>query len=131
MEFPNPYKPGAGHKPPYLAGRELELKEFRRLLEQTTILDNAVLTGLRGVGKTVLLEKFKQIANDQQKDINEILKKQLSTYYSNNEISSVSLKEKTIFLSMEEIHFNQIEKEIKSKKLSITKFFNQILMETS
>lgn len=45
--------------PPYLAGREREYEEFDRLLEQDRILENLVLTGLRGVGKTVLLETFK------------------------------------------------------------------------
>src|SRR3954469_10793421 len=58
-EFKNPYKPGAGHMPPHLAGREHEYVEFDRLLEQDEILNNLVLTGLRGVGKTVLLETFK------------------------------------------------------------------------
>jgi AAA ATPase domain len=58
-EFKNPYRPGAGHMPPYLAGREGEYNEFDRLLEQDEILENLVLTGLRGVGKTVLLETFK------------------------------------------------------------------------
>lgn len=48
--------------PPYLAGREDERREFLRLLAQTTILENAVLTGLRGVGKTVLLESLKPLA---------------------------------------------------------------------
>lgn len=58
-EFKNPYRPGAGHMPPHLAGREREYGEFGRLLEQDEILENLVLTGLRGVGKTVLLETFK------------------------------------------------------------------------
>lgn len=58
-DFKNPYRPGAGHMPPYLAGREREYNEFDRLLEQDQILENLVLTGLRGVGKTVLLETFK------------------------------------------------------------------------
>ncbi len=57
--FANPFKPGAGHSPPYLAGRTKEINEFRELLGQKTILKNVILTGLRGVGKTVLLEKFK------------------------------------------------------------------------
>jgi hypothetical protein len=48
--------------PPYLAGRENESKEFRQLLEQDVILKNLVLTGLRGLGKTVLLETFKPLA---------------------------------------------------------------------
>jgi hypothetical protein len=58
-EFKNPYRPGAGHMPPHLAGREREYAEFDRLLKQVEILENVVLTGLRGVGKTVLLETFK------------------------------------------------------------------------
>lgn len=60
--FENPFKPGAGHPPPYLAGREPQTNEFRKLLQQTTILENPILTGLRGVGKTVLLDSFKPIA---------------------------------------------------------------------
>jgi len=48
--------------PPYLAGRANEHAEFDRLLEQHEILENLVLTGLRGVGKTVLLEAFKSRA---------------------------------------------------------------------
>lgn len=50
--------------PPYLAGRGKEEDEFRRLLDQDAILDNMILTGLRGVGKTVLLERFKPVAQD-------------------------------------------------------------------
>ena len=60
--FPNPFRPGAGHPPPYLAGRQEETREFRRLLKQDVLLETLVLTGLRGVGKTVLLDTFKPIA---------------------------------------------------------------------
>ena len=60
--FSNPFRPGAGHMPPHLAGREKEIEEFRRLLKQTIVMENLVLTGLRGVGKTVLLDTLKPIA---------------------------------------------------------------------
>jgi type II secretory pathway predicted ATPase ExeA len=60
--FENPFRPGAGHAPPYLAGRTSEQDEVRKALEQRIILENVVLTGLRGVGKTVLLETLKPIA---------------------------------------------------------------------
>jgi hypothetical protein len=60
--FDNPFRPGAGHMPPYLAGREKEKREFAKFLAQETILQNLVLTGLRGVGKTVLLETLKPLA---------------------------------------------------------------------
>ena len=61
-KFSNPFRPGAGHPPPYLAGRDAERSELIRLLGQRTILENLVLTGLRGVGKTVLLDSFKPLA---------------------------------------------------------------------
>ncbi len=60
--FANPFKAGAGHSPPYLAGRTKEQDEFRRLLTQDEITENAILTGLRGIGKTVLLREFEPIA---------------------------------------------------------------------
>ena len=60
--FQNPFRPGAGHPPPYLAGREEEQSEFAKLLTQSPVMTNMVLTGLRGVGKTVLLDTFKPIA---------------------------------------------------------------------
>lgn len=62
QKYLNPFKPGAGHMPPYLAGRDKERAEFLKLLEQKTILTNMILTGLRGVGKTVLLDTFKPLA---------------------------------------------------------------------
>ncbi|HSS43138.1 MAG TPA: AAA family ATPase [Solirubrobacterales bacterium] len=52
--------------PPYLSGREREYEEFDQLLEQDQILKNVVLTGLRGVGKTVLLETFKPRALEKE-----------------------------------------------------------------
>ena len=65
IKFSNPFRPGAGHMPPYLAGRETEKQEFLKLISQTTIFENMVLTGLRGVGKTVLLDTFKPMAINQ------------------------------------------------------------------
>ena len=64
--FDNPFRPGAGHTPPYLAGRNREQDDFKKALGQKVILENIVLTGLRGVGKTVLLETLKPIAQSMQ-----------------------------------------------------------------
>jgi type II secretory pathway predicted ATPase ExeA len=63
MHAVNPYSPGAGHSPPYLAGREAEVRAFRKYLQQNQVMTNVVLTGLRGTGKTVLMEdRFKPTA---------------------------------------------------------------------
>src|SRR5438876_2858186 len=59
----NPFSPGAGHSPPYLAGRDGEIAEFHKHLEQDIVRKNAILTGLRGTGKTVLMEdKYRPLA---------------------------------------------------------------------
>lgn len=54
----NPYAPGAGVPPPHLVGRKERLESFRILLARLEIgrpERGVMLTGLRGVGKTVLL----------------------------------------------------------------------------
>ena len=58
----NPYRPGAGHSPPFLAGRSREQDHFRRLLRQNFTTENILITGLRGMGKTVLLCQLRIMA---------------------------------------------------------------------
>ena len=61
----NPYAPGAGQRPPELAGRDRELAQFEVVLERIARgrpERGLVLTGLRGVGKTVLLNSFRSMA---------------------------------------------------------------------
>lgn len=61
----NPYAPGAGQRPPELAGRDAELAGFGVLLERVgrqRSERSIVLTGLRGVGKTVLLNALRSAA---------------------------------------------------------------------
>ncbi len=65
-KFLNPFRPGAGHPPPHLAGRRGEKEEFKKLLTQEVILQNLIITGLRGIGKTVLLDELKPTAMSQK-----------------------------------------------------------------
>ncbi|WP_091949519.1 ATP-binding protein [Trujillonella endophytica] len=61
----NPYAPGAGQRPPELAGRDDELSAFDVVLERIARgrpERSLVLTGLRGVGKTVLLNQLRSAA---------------------------------------------------------------------
>jgi len=61
----NPYTPGAGNPPPALTGRDPELEQFALLLGRLELgrpEQSLLITGLRGVGKTVLLDAFEGIA---------------------------------------------------------------------
>ncbi|HYF88439.1 ATP-binding protein [Azospirillum sp.] len=64
----NPYAPGAGNPPPELAGRSSVLDDARVALQRIAIgraAQSSILVGLRGVGKTVLLVRIKEIAEEQ------------------------------------------------------------------
>jgi hypothetical protein len=61
----NPYTPNAGSRPPELAGRDAELEQFRVLvgrLKRGATEQSMVIRGLRGVGKTALLNVFEDQA---------------------------------------------------------------------
>ena len=56
----NPFAPGGGTPPPELAGRDELLESIRVAAERTRrrlAARSVLLLGLRGVGKTVLLER--------------------------------------------------------------------------
>jgi hypothetical protein len=61
----NPFAPGAGSRPPELAGRETVLESVAIALDRIRNHRHAqstILTGLRGVGKTVLLNEMRRAA---------------------------------------------------------------------
>lgn len=63
----NPYKPGAGRMPSFLAGRDTEIKYAEMVLkamESNNSMRSILYIGLRGVGKTVLLNSIEEIADE-------------------------------------------------------------------
>jgi len=63
----NPFSPGAGSPPPQLAGRAAILEQARILLGRAALgkpEKSLMLTGLRGAGKTVLLNEMRRMAQD-------------------------------------------------------------------
>ncbi|MHB1352313.1 MAG: ATP-binding protein [Thiobacillus sp.] len=63
----NPFSPGAGSPPPELAGRAPILEQARVLLGRVRLgkpEKSLMLTGLRGVGKTVLLNEVRRMAQE-------------------------------------------------------------------
>ena len=63
----NPYSPGAGTPPPELAGRD-EIRETVRIcierLKRGNPAKSILMVGLRGVGKTVLLDQMRKDAEE-------------------------------------------------------------------
>ncbi|HEY7135385.1 MAG TPA: ATP-binding protein [Acidimicrobiia bacterium] len=62
----NPYSPGAGTRPPALVGRDHEIDAMDVALQRLLLGRDGrsqMLTGLRGVGKTVLLNEFEQLGD--------------------------------------------------------------------
>lgn len=69
----SPYTPGAGHSPPILAGREFLESQWKEMLSEVAgagrkRAQDTILRGPRGVGKTVLLSRFQQLAAGQGYD---------------------------------------------------------------
>ena len=61
----NPFSPGAGNQPPELAGREEILSAVDvtlRRLQAGAFSKSSIFVGLRGVGKTVLLNRAREMA---------------------------------------------------------------------
>ena len=63
----NPYRPGAGLMPVYLAGRDEDINDVGQMFEALTMnipIQSIIFSGLRGVGKTVLINKLQAIAEE-------------------------------------------------------------------
>ncbi len=66
----NPYRLGKGLMPEYLAGRDEDIENVTRMFEALALnmpVQSIIFSGLRGVGKTVLINSLQKIAED--KDI--------------------------------------------------------------
>jgi hypothetical protein len=64
----NPFSPGAGAPPPELVGRDSILQQSKILfarIQHRRAEKSFLLTGLRGVGKTVLLNEMERIATNE------------------------------------------------------------------
>lgn len=85
----NPYTPGAGMVPRYLAGREALLEEAKDTLAYVAngyATRSLIYYGLRGVGKTVLLTEIESIAQD-----NNIYYEHIEAMENGSFMSSISL----------------------------------------
>ena len=65
----NPYRPGAGLMPMYIAGRDEDIANIEQMFEAVRMnipTQSVIFSGLRGVGKTVLINKLQTIAEEKE-----------------------------------------------------------------
>ena len=65
----NPYRPGAGLMPTYIAGRDEDIENVKQMFEALIMnipTQSIIFSGLRGVGKTVLINKLQNIAEEKE-----------------------------------------------------------------
>ena len=74
----NPYRPGAGLMPVYIAGRDEDIQNVSQMFDALTMdipTQSIIFSGLRGVGKTVLINKLQSIAEEKGINFEELLQK--------------------------------------------------------
>ena len=84
----NPYRPGAGLMPLYIAGRDEEIKNVSQMFDALTMnipIQSVIFSGLRGVGKTVLINRLQTIAEEK-----EIFCKHIEVEEKNDFISQIA-----------------------------------------
>lgn len=103
IDFRNPYTPGAGVTPQYLAGRDKLIDDARQRIETVAggyQARSIVYFGLRGVGKTVILNAVENIAEENDLLYKHIEVKESSDFTKliaiacNGFVQNLSLKEK-------------------------------------
>lgn len=118
----NPYRPGAGLMPTYLAGRDSDIEEIDGLFSALTMnipTQSVIFSGLRGVGKTVLINKLQEAA-----EFNDIFCKHIEVEERNDFISQIATCSQSFLrmLSSKEKFKNLIQKSLDAVKSLVVSF---------
>lgn len=118
----NPYRPGAGLMPTYLAGRDEDIQTIEELfiaLKMNIPTQSIIFSGLRGVGKTVLINKLQNMAEEKG-----IFCKHLEVEERNDFISQIAACSQAFLrqVSAKEKFRNLIEKPLDAIKSLVVSF---------
>ncbi len=119
IDYRNPYTPGAGMKPKYLAGRAHLLEDAQMRMEaiSTGYQSRSIMYyGLRGVGKTVLLNEIELMA-----DTRDVLCCHIEVKESSNFIASLAIACKGF---IRELSLKQTIKDSLDKVMQVLRAFN-------
>ncbi len=118
----NPYRPGAGLMPTYLAGRDEDMQNVEQMFDALTVnvpTQSIIFSGLRGVGKTVLINKLQKIAEDK-----DIFCKHIEVEERNDFISQIAACSQAFLrkVSTKEKFKNLIQKPLDAIKALVVSF---------
>ena len=118
----NPYRPGAGLMPTYLAGRDEDIDNITQMfmaLKMNMPTQSVIFSGLRGVGKTVLINKLQKIAED-----NNIFCRHIEVEERNDFISQIATCSQAFLrkVSTKEKFKNLIQKPLDAIKALVISF---------
>ena len=118
----NPYRPGAGLTPTYIAGRDEDINSIEEMFTALTMnipTPSVVFSGLRGVGKTVLINKLQSIAEEK-----EIFCRHIEVEERNDFISQIATCSQAFLrkVSMKEKFVHLIQKPLDAIKSLVVSF---------
>ena len=118
----NPYRPGAGVKPQYLAGRDEDIENVTNMFTALTLnipTQSVIFSGLRGVGKTVLINRLQEIAEEKN-----IFCKHIEVAERNDFISQIATCSQAFLrqISVKEKFKNLIKKPLDAIKSLVVSF---------
>ncbi len=118
----NPYRPGAGLMPTYLAGRDEDIQNVEQMFNALIMnipTQSIIFSGLRGVGKTVLINKLQKIAEDK-----DIFCKHIEVEERNDFISQIATCSQAFLrkVSTKEKFKNLIQKPLDAIKALVVSF---------
>lgn len=118
----NPYRPGAGVRPQYLAGRDEDIENVTNMFTALTLnipTQSVIFSGLRGVGKTVLINRLQEIAEEKN-----IFCKHIEVAERNDFISQIATCSQAFLrqISVKEKFKNLIKKPLDAIKSLVVSF---------
>ena len=118
----NPYRPGEGVRPQYLAGRDEDIENVTDMFTALTLnipTQSVIFSGLRGVGKTVLINRLQEIAEEKN-----IFCKHIEVAERNDFISQIATCSQAFLrqISVKEKFKNLIKKPLDAIKSLVVSF---------
>lgn len=100
---------------------------IEQVIKAKPVIDEYYLIGI--TLEKNLEEQIKKISEQKSQNIKDVILDLFKKRFTDNQITSISIKNNTLYISMTQNNFEKIENDKNSNKKSITEFFNDILRE--